>query len=225
MSKGEAIDMGVETRVCYVFGAGETCELRTLPAEGDLVIAADGGVRFLREQGLRADVTVGDFDSLGFVPEGEQVRVFSSDKDETDLMIACREGLARGYRMFRLYGGLGGARISHTMANLQMLRWLADQGAAGTLYGRSCEVTLLRDRTVRFPAEQTGFLSLFAAGEQAVVTVRGAKYELEKGRLTGSFSLGVSNEFCGRETEVTAHEGDLLVILEPAEKSFCKTVL
>ena len=210
-------DLRGEARVCYVFGSGDACDVCVLPGEEDLVVAADGGLRLLEPLGIRPDVILGDFDSLGFVPEGEQVRVFPTVKDETDLMIACREGLARGYRVFRLYGGLGGARVSHTVANLQLLRWLADQGAAGTLYGPSCEVTLLRDRTLRFSAGQTGFLSLLAAGEQAIVTVRGAAYELEKGVLTGRFPLGVSNAFCGRKTEVTVHEGDLLVILEPAE--------
>lgn len=210
-------NMGTEMRVCYIFGAGDACEVRVLPGQGDLVIAADGGLRLLEAQGLLPDVTLGDFDSMGFIPEGERVQVFPAVKDETDLMLACREGLARGYRVFRLYGGLGGARVSHTVANLQLLRWLADQGAVGTLYGRSCEVTLLRERTVRFPAEQTGYLSLFASGDRAVVTVRGAAYELEKGVLTGHYPLGVSNAFCGRETEVTAHEGDLLLVLEQTE--------
>lgn len=209
--------MDGEARICYIFGAGEDCGVSICPGAEDLVIAADGGLRNLQMQGIRADVLLGDFDSLGFVPEGEQVRVFPEVKDETDLMLACREGLARGYRVFRLYGGLGGARLSHTVANLQLLRWLAEQGAVGTLYGRNCEVTLLRERTVRFSAEQTGYLSLFAAGERAVVTVRGTVYALEKGILTGAYPLGVSNAFCGREAEVIAHEGDLLMILEPAK--------
>ena len=206
-----------ETRVCYVFGAGDDCEVRALPGPKDLVIAADGGLRLLEMHGIRPDVILGDFDSLGFIPKGEQVQVAPAVKDDTDLILACREGLVRGYRVFRLYGGLGGARVSHTVANLQLLRWLADQGASGTLYGRNCQITLLRERTVRFPAEQSGFLSLFAAGDDAEVTVRGAAYELEHGILTGRFPLGVSNAFCGRETEVTAHKGDLLLILEPTE--------
>lgn len=204
-------------RVCYVFGAGDDCELCALPGPEDLVIAADGGLRLLEAHGIRPDVILGDFDSLGFVPDGEQVLVSPAVKDDTDLMLACREGIARGYRKFRLYGGLGGARVSHTVANLQLLRWLADQGARGTLYGRKSEVTLLREQTVRFPAERTGFLSLLAAGDEAVVTVRGAFYELENHVLTGRFPLGVSNVFCGRETEVIAHEGDLLLILEQTE--------
>ncbi len=202
--------------VCYIVGAGDNRATSFLPAPGDFVIAADGGLCILQEKGVRVDLVLGDFDSLGYVPEAEHLVLHPTHKDETDLMLACREGLARGYTVFRLYGGLGGARISHTVANLQLLRWLADQGAEGTLYGAGCEITLLRRRTVRFPAQQTGFLSLLAAGESAVVSVRGAAYELHEATLSGRYPLGVSNEFCGKETEVTVAEGDLFLILEEA---------
>ena len=61
----------VGARICYVFGAGDGCELRALPGADDLVIAADGGLRLLESLGIRPDVTLGDFDSLDFIPEGE----------------------------------------------------------------------------------------------------------------------------------------------------------
>ncbi len=207
--------MDEKTPICYVFGAGDGADGPVSLRDGDFAVAADGGLLLAGRLGVEPDLTLGDFDSLGYVPEGERVRVFPARKDETDLMLACREGLSRGYRRFRLYGALGGARVSHTVANLQLLRWLADEGAVGTLCGPGCEVTLLRDRTVRFPAEQTGFLSLFAAGERAVVTARGVAYPLERGILTGRYPLGVSNEFRGVGAEVTTHEGDLWLILEP----------
>ncbi len=207
--------MDENTPICYVFGAGDGADGAISPRDGDFSVAADGGARLAERLGVKPDLLVGDFDSLGYVPTGERVRVFPPQKDETDLLLACREGLSRGYRRFRLHGALGGSRVSHTVANLQLLRWLADQGAVGTLCGQGCEVTLLRERTVRFPAGQTGFLSLFAAGERAVVTARGVAYPLERGVLTGRYPLGVSNEFCGRDAEVTVHEGDVWLILEP----------
>ena len=207
--------MDEKAPICYVFGAGDGSDGVLSLRDGDFSVAADGGLLLAERLGVKPDLLLGDFDSLGYVPQGEKLKVFPPQKDETDLMLACREGLSRGYRRFRLYGALGGSRVSHTVANLQLLRWLADQDAVGTLCGRGCEVTLLRERTVRFPAGQTGFLSLFAAGERAVVTAHGVAYPLERGVLTGRYPLGVSNEFCGCDAEVTVHEGDLWLVLEP----------
>jgi thiamine pyrophosphokinase len=67
---------------------------------------------------------------------------------------------------------------------------------------------------VTFSAENKGFVSLFVPGGEAVVTVKGLSYELENAVLTDSYPLGVSNEFCGAEAEITVHEGDLLLVIE-----------
>ena len=199
---------------CYIVGAGDNRATAFLPDDTDFVIAADGGLAVLKQKHIRVDLVLGDFDSLGYVPDEQNLVRHPTRKDETDMMLACREGLARGYKTFFLYGGLGGARISHTVANLQTLVWLADQGANGTLCGDGCEIFLLRNDSAVFPKTRTGFLSLFAFGGSAVVTARGLEYELERATLTDCYPLGVSNAFCGREATVTAHEGDLLVITE-----------
>ena len=199
---------------CVIFCAGGFDALAEPIGERDYVIAADGGLEILKRRGIRIDLILGDFDSLGYVPEEPNLILHPVRKDETDLMLACREGLARGYKTFCLYGGLGGDRISHTVANLQLLRWLADEGARGTLYGKGCEISLVRKESVTFSAENKGFVSLFAPGGEAVVTVKGLSYELENAVLTDSYPLGVSNEFCGAEAEITVHEGDLLLVIE-----------
>ena len=54
----------MDTPVCYIFGAGEfsTCNISLM--DEDLVIAADGGYDHLLQIGLRADIALGDFDSV-----------------------------------------------------------------------------------------------------------------------------------------------------------------
>lgn len=199
---------------CYIVGAGENSSTAFCPDETDLVIAADGGLEILKKRKIPADLILGDFDSLGYIPKEPNLILHPTRKDETDLMLACREGLAKGYKTFCLYGGLGGDRISHTVANLQLLVWLADQGGRGTLYGKGCELFLLREESVTFTAENHGFLSLFAIGGEAVVTLRGLSYELERATLTDHYPLGVSNRLCGKEAEIIVHKGDLLVVHE-----------
>jgi len=203
---------------CYIVGAGDNRATAFLPDDTDFVIAADGGLPVLKQKHIRVDLVLGDFDSLGYVPDEPNLVLHPTHKDETDMMLACREGLARGYRHFCLYGGVGGTRISHTIANLQTLVWLADQGACGTLYGDGCEIMLLRKDSVTFGDVCKGFLSLFAVGGNAVVTAKGPEYELEHAVLTDHYPLGVSNAFCGKEAVVTAHEGDLLVVVEKETK-------
>ncbi len=54
----------MDTPVCYIFGAGEfsSCDISLM--DEDLVIAADGGYDHLIQIGLRADIALGDFDSI-----------------------------------------------------------------------------------------------------------------------------------------------------------------
>lgn len=204
----------MKTGICYIVGAGDNSGTHFCPEKQDLVIAADGGYKALKANGIRVDLLLGDLDSLEKVPDGIPTVVHPTHKDETDLLLACREGMKRGFTEFRLYGCLGGKRISHTVANLQLLRQLADWGVTGTLYGNGCSVTLLRERTVRFPKTQSGFFSLFAVGGNALVSERNTLYELTDETLTPSYPLGVSNEFCGKEAEITVSKGDVLLILE-----------
>ena len=204
------------SNICYIVGAGDNRATSFLPLEGDLVIAADGGLETLQKLHITPHLILGDFDSLGYLPQGANVIRHPVRKDETDLMLACREGLERGYTRFAIYGGLGGMRLSHTVANLQTLRWLLGQGAEGVLHGDGCRVYLLKTGVHSFPADTVGHLSLLAATEEAVVTVKGASYEGEGLRLTGDYPLGVSNSFMGREVTVTVTAGQIFAILEKA---------
>ena len=55
-------------KTCYIVGAGDFTSRGLAPAEGDLLIAADGGYDWLRQSGLTPDFLLGDLDSLGVLP-------------------------------------------------------------------------------------------------------------------------------------------------------------
>ena len=196
---------------CVIFCAGEFDGSASAPEPGDLLIAADGGLRHVRALGLEPDVILGDFDSLGYIPKDS--RVFPVEKDDTDAILAVRLGLERGYRDFYLYGGLDGGRLDHTVANFQTLQFLADRGAAGYLLGRDYAVTVIKEETICFPADAEGILSLFCLGPDAEgVTLTGLQYPLENGTLSCGFPLGVSNHFTGRQARITVKKGSLLAM-------------
>ena len=202
-------------KTCIIFCAGEFDALAAPIETDDYILAADGGLRHLEKLGISPNGIIGDFDSLGFVPEGAEV--FPVEKDDTDAMLAARKGLELGFRKFLFYGSLEGPRLDHTVANFQTLQFLADRGAVGYLIGKDHMVTVLKDGSLTFPAACSGILSVFCMGADAEgVTIRGAKYEIENGNLTAGFPLGVSNHFEGNEVRVEVKKGSLLVIWERA---------
>jgi thiamine pyrophosphokinase len=203
--------------VCWIAGAGEFYAPAFAPRPGDFVIAADAGYKSLKKTGAGIDLVMGDFDSLGERPDHPDVRVFPAVKDDTDMMLAVKEGLARGFRRFELLGGLGG-RLAHTLANLQTLMYLAEHGAAGFLRGARENITAVSGGSADFPAGCSGYLSVFClSGRAEGVTLKGLKYEMNRGCLESSVALGVSNEFTGRPAAVCVQRGTLVILWQRQE--------
>ena len=197
---------------CYIFGAGSFYGLDRCPRADDFIIAADGGWLACRKAGITPDLLLGDFDSLSTQPDFLNILRVPVEKDDTDMMLAIKRGLERGETLFHLYGGMGGQRTDHTVANLQALLYLADHGAEGWLHGRGERWTAIRDGSIVFPARPEGILSVFCVGPDAEgVTIRGAQYPLEGATLTASVPLGVSNHFIGQDIMVEVIHGSLLL--------------
>lgn len=199
-------------KTCFVIGAGSFDKMELRPQTGDLVIAADGGYRYLQQLGIRPDILLGDFDSLELVPEHERLIRHSPIKDDTDMALAAACGEDEGYRRFVLYGGLGG-RMDHTIANLQLLTALSRKGYESYLIGEGNIVTALTGERMTFGSHMQGIISVFCAGERAEgVTLSGLKYPLDHAVLTCDRALGVSNEFIGQSSFLEVKSGTLLIM-------------
>ena len=198
---------------CVIFCAAECDGLARPIGPESFVIAADGGLRHTEKLGITPNAVLGDFDSLGFCPEG--ANVFPVEKDDTDAMLAVRLGLRRGCDEFLLYGSLDGPRLDHTVANFQTLQYLADHGAVGYLIGNTTMVTVVKNGKITFPAGCSGTVSVFCMGKDAEgVTETGLFYGIEDGVFTSGFPLGVSNHFTGKKAEISVKNGSLLVLWE-----------
>lgn len=163
--------------------------------------------------GIRPDLVVGDFDSLGYMPKNENIIYHKPEKDDTDMMMSVKEGLRRGYRRFIIYGGLGGKRFDHTYANIQTLAYIAEHGAVGYLVGENTVVTVLKNGKMEFEKGEKGIISVFCAGGRAEgVCIKGLKYPLENAEFTHDMPLGVSNEFSGVESSIEVKNGSLIIM-------------
>jgi thiamine pyrophosphokinase len=201
-------------KICWIVGAGEFQGPLPPIEENDLVIAADAGYLTLTRLGVKADRVVGDFDSLGAVPVHPDVEVHPAEKDETDMMLAVRSALDAGYNEIRIYGGLGG-RLDHSIANLQTLVHIARRGARGWLIGQGLAITAVVDGEIRFSAEATGIVSVFAADGTAYgVNLEGLKYPLTDYTMTSDTPIGISNEFTGVPSRVAVRQGALIVMAD-----------
>lgn len=197
--------------ICYIIGAGENDGLTFTPGTDDFVIAADAGLLYLQRAGIRTDLAIGDFDTLGSVPTDFPVIALHKEKDDTDLLAAVRQGIAAGYSLFHIYCGTGG-RIDHTLANLQILACLSGQHKQGFLFSREQVITAITDSTLTFEPIPSGYVSVFCYTEKAEgVFLEGLKYPLKNAVLTNTFPLGVSNEFMGVESRICVRQGTLLV--------------
>ena len=212
--------------VCDVIGAGEFGDGSPAPRSGDLLIAADAGYAACIARGLRPDLVIGDFDSMeypeslrtgsGEVPASAVIRL-PVEKDDTDMRAAVREGWRRGFRRFVLFGGTGGRRTSHTLANIQLLAEIAERGGQACMKGSGSFYTVTRNGSFSFPAGLRGDLSVFSLTDRSEgVSISGAKYTLENETLTNLFPLGVSNSFTGEAGEISVREGTLLILEEGA---------
>ncbi len=213
--------------VCFIVGAGCVApDLHLGVSPDDLLIAADAGWLTVEKMGLAPHLVVGDFDSLGRRPDHPNAVVLPTVKDDTDMHAAIKLGLERGYARFALYGGTGG-RLAHTLANLQLLDGLARQGCRGFLVGDGTVATAVYNGTLEFPDCMKGYVSVFCtSGTAKGVTLSGLKYELNSAELTGSFPLGVSNEFTSRSAWVSVEDGTLLVLwqADDVEENLLRTL-
>ena len=198
---------------CFIFAAGTFFGLRERPVPGDLVIAADAGYRVCQTADVVPDVILGDFDSMEAPKAGERIVRLPVEKDDTDTLAAVKLGLERGCTDFYLYGGTGGKRLDHTLANLQTLLYLRRRGARGYLYDDEFVWTALENESLT--VEKTvewGLLSVFSLeGRAAGIDEAGVQYPLSRASLTAEFPLGVSNHIIAPKARITVRQGALLV--------------
>lgn len=210
---------------CILVCAGDFTPMDLRKENDDCIIAVDNGLTYLTQMGVLPDYCLGDFDSL--LPEGRRVleeirredpsRIVTLPvaKDDTDTMAAVRFGLKLGYLRFDLYGTLGGARIAHTLANLQVLNFIKNNGGQGYLMDTNQMLFLIRNETKEFHEGFAGRFSMFAVEPKiTAVTIRGMKYEIEDAVLTNDFPIGCSNEIeAGKKASVTVGNGTALAVV------------
>lgn len=203
---------------CALVGAAEfnVDHFQEMDAQGafDYVIAVDGGLKHLEAIGRCADMALGDFDSLGYVPEGMRVARFSTKKSKSDMELGLERARNMRYDDLFVYGALGG-RLDHTFANLQLFAKYSERGAYVNAIGVTEAITFVSGPdTFEMPAQESGTISVFSMTDESHgVFERGLAYELDDATLSNRTSLGLSNEFIGEPVLIGVEQGTIGVFV------------
>jgi thiamine pyrophosphokinase len=197
---------------CYIVGAGKLCARGLQPASGDLLIAADGGLKGLMRLHLRPRLVIGDMDSYRQPVRGLPLLRFPVRKDDTDISLAVRLGRQWGYRRFRLYGATGGPREDHFIANMQLMAGLSRQGLSVRITAPSFELYAVTDGELCLQTKPGQIISVFShSADSRGVSLQGLSYESRGLHLCSAFPLGVSNQATGAMARIGVTQGTLLV--------------
>ena len=198
---------------CFIFAAGTFFGLRERPRTGDFVIAADAGYRVCQRLQIIPDLLLGDFDSMEQPADFANIHRSPVEKDDTDTMLAVKTALEQGCDTIYIYGGTGGKRLDHTLANLQTLLFLRRRGARGYLYDDDFVWTVIENEALTIEKTvEWGLFSVFCLGDRAEgIDEIGFQYSLKDAVLTPEFPLGVSNHILEPTATVTVRRGALAV--------------
>lgn len=189
-----------------------------LPASA-YVIAADSGLAQAVLLGLRADLVVGDFDSVppetlaAAVARGCVLDRHPVGKDYTDLELGLLAARSWGAERIVVVGGHGG-RLDHLMANILVLARPELADIAVEAWMGSARLQVVRsDQRIVLGGHAGELVTLLAVGGPASgVRTEGLRFPLAGEELHAGSTRGVSNEMIGDSAAVAVADGVLLVI-------------
>ena len=173
----------------------------------DYVIGVDQAVQYLKEQQIKIDLAVGDFDSLENMDLLSDLDVVKLNpiKDNTDTSQALYEAKKRGYKDIVLIGGFGGDRIEHFIAHLTHFN------SYESLMMINENSTIYIKKEGHYTFTYDGYISFFGYPE-ATISLTGFKYPLKAYQLTTFDALCISNELLSNAGELIVHHGAVLVV-------------
>jgi len=203
-----------------VFANGVIREIhlvKNLLAERDFIVSADGGLRYIRSLKLMPELVVGDLDSVScddieFLNNNNiEVLRFQSDKDQTDLEIALKELVKRGYKDILVVGALGG-RVDQTLANLGLIASISNDDVRIEFDDGREHIMLIRDRLL-ISGKKGDTVSLIPLCSPAKgVTTKGLRYSLADESLLPDQTRGISNLMMGKIAEINITAGTVLCV-------------
>jgi len=176
-------------------------------ADGDFLVAVDGGLSHMTRHGLSPDLIIGDLDSANpddvsrFKAQGVDIRKFPREKNETDLELALAAVLEMSFHTIWITAAFG-KRLDQTLGNIFLLS--SDDLA-------NCDIRLI-------DGQQEVFLLPFGSPAKGIHT-EGLKFPLANETLFPDQTRGISNRMNGATASITIQQGLLICFHEMIEET------
>jgi thiamine pyrophosphokinase len=184
--------------------------------EADCIIGIDKGIECLYENKIKPNIIVGDFDSINptllkdIKSKVTEVVKFPEEKDFTDSQLAIEKVLDLNAKEIILLGATGN-RIDHTWANVGLLYQCLKAGVKAVIKDDKNTLFMV-DKDIRLKVNKEPYFSLIAYGGSVKgLTIKNGKYELNHHDLLPHENISISNEFIGKDVDITFHSGVLLI--------------
>lgn len=185
-----------------------------LDCAGAKVYCCDGAYDWAKGR-VKIDENLGDYDSLGYLPEPPPAQIYPCEKNATDGEIALLRALEDGAGEIVFYGG-GGKREDHFLGNLHLLYAARLRGARAEMVTNYARIFAGEGR-IELKGEEGKTVSLLPFGGEAhIMDYKGFYYPLPERFVYGS-TLGISNVVCSDEAYFTV-KGTILVIVNHREE-------
>ncbi len=174
-------------------------------AEGNFVIAADGGANRLLSHGIRPDLVIGDMDSISSSSKRELEDVLLEDKNinSTDLEKAFDYAKNQNASQTTIIGWAGG-RVDHTLAAFG----LVFKGAI--LIDEVFHVEEIKEK-FSFSSPEGTIFSLISV-PTAVVSVSGSRWDLDQTTLNLGGRALHNEADSSEKVTITCHSGKLALM-------------
>lgn len=189
--------------------------IKDMSFKADLIVCADGGLKYTLDSGVEPDIVMGDFDSLpeeylDKINSGIEVKKFPPEKDFTDTEIALKKMCDLGCTDITILGAIG-TRMDHVLGNFFTLIEVHKNGATGRILDSHNEVEYLTIGETKINKGVFKYISIIPI-EETMVSTQGFKYEVKALTIKPGMTIGISNELLDEDGEIEIHKGSCFVI-------------
>ncbi|WP_020588420.1 thiamine diphosphokinase [Desulfobacter curvatus] len=191
--------------------------------QADMVIAADGGAVHLHHMDIVPQIIIGDLDSipkeiLSFFKK-KQVKIFKHPvrKDQTDMELCMEYAIDHGCTELLIMGATS-TRLDHTLANIFLLRRIADRKIPTTIIDAHNDIHIVVSR-LTLTGRPGDLISVIPVSDHVKgLTLEGLEYPLTGQNLCMGSTMGISNVFTQKKADISINSGAVLVI-KPREEN------